>query len=141
MTEKDEHFAEVIQSGRIDDAWERYLMTGDPAALSIYVSAGGDIDDEIREAIAAHLRGERPINYPNHSDNWKDYEVYSNINLRMQLEQLSNAEACRRYVVAQDKFSPDNDADPEGFYRELDRVRKQYVRGKKASNKGGRVYD
>jgi hypothetical protein len=141
MTEE-EHLDAVARSGIIDNAWERYLMTGDPLALAIYVSVGGEIDIEIRELIAAHLRGETPVKYANRSNHWLDYKVFSDINLMRTADRtLSVSGACRKYVSLQGKLSPDKPAEAEGFEVEVERVRKQYTRGKKAGEKGGPVYD
>jgi hypothetical protein len=141
MTEE-EHLDAVIRSGIIDDAWERYLMTGDPLALAAFVVAGGEIDNEIRELIVAHLRGETPIKYANRSNHWLDYKVFNDINfMRMVDPNLSVSRACRKYVSLKGKLSPDNPAEAEGFEVEVERVRKQHARGSKAGEKGGPVYD
>jgi hypothetical protein len=141
MTEE-EHLYAVERSGAIDDAWERYLMTGDPLALAAYVSKGGEIDVKTRELIAAHLRGERPVKYPNRSNHWLDYTVYVEVKgMRTFDPTLSFRMACRKYVSLQGKLSPDKPAEAERFEVAVDTVRKQYARGSKAGEKGGPVYD
>ena len=119
MTEE-EHLDAVERSGAIDDAWERYLMTGDPLALAAYVSKGGEIDVKTPELIAAHLRGETPIKYANRSNHWLDCKVFSDINLmRSFYPNLSVRRACRKYVSLKGKLLPDNSAEAESFEVEV----------------------
>ena len=75
-------------SGPSDDAWEEYLMTGKSGALARYVASGGEIDDDVRELIAAELLKERPIKRSNRSDHWRDYTVYVDVRRKMLLNKI-----------------------------------------------------
>jgi hypothetical protein len=124
-------------SGPSDDAWEEYLMTGRPEALARFVELGGEIDDGVRELISAHLRGERPIKYANRSDHWRDYEVYSEVQLVITSTGFGVMEACEKFVLDRGKFTRDDN----NFAEEVHKIYQQAQRGELAGQKGGPVYD
>lgn len=138
-----EELAEMVQSGLLDDAWLEYLTTGKSSALAKYVELGGEIDDEMRQTIASHLRGEQHlsdtsgVHHANRSKYWEDYIVYSKVRDMMLSGNLGVMEACRELVLRQSNIT-END---QGFEAAVRQVYQQQMRGSKVETKDGPVFD
>jgi len=92
---------QAFLADRQADAWQEFLMTGRPSALADYLRYEGDVDEHVRAALIAVLRGQEPLLNKGGRDPWRDYRAFLKVGTIERSERVSKTEACRRYLPRQ----------------------------------------
>ena len=127
----------ALRQERAEDAWAEYVMDERPAALAKYLALGGEIDDQVREALVTalidHPKGRKGGNRP--FRDWQTYlsviEKLSRSHLDFTLVEITKSEEGRpsqqkpmTLRQAQKEYASETN-------QELRTVERQYDRGRK----------
>lgn len=111
-----------MNDGRLDDLWEKWVMSFDPTVLADWVNLGGEIDGQARDAIIRSLRGEITPANRSGQDIHRDYMVYLEVrDIELHQEKHNHSAAIREYLNRRGGGLPGGVDEP--------RIRAQYKRG------------
>jgi hypothetical protein len=103
-------YNEVVMNNFLDALWEKQFISKKPEDLATYISAGAEIDDNIRNSLVSILRGETPSIHGRKTE-WKDFEFYIDVQVRQSITALNNV---KEKMVVSAEFTDHQEDDVEG---------------------------
>ena len=89
---------ELLRIDQQISGWADFSETGKPSGLALYLEAGGEIDEQIRQIIIDILRHGPRKNSRGGKNLPRDNRVYSIVNFIKMSLKITKTAACRKYA-------------------------------------------